>query len=137
MDADEGVTAATVEVRRQTFGKNALKGARSVHPIILFLKHLINVMSIILLGAMGLALAVHDYVEAVVIGFIVVANAIVGFLQEHSSEQTMQALRRLSCPLAHVVREGHVSVVGLILMFEHTHTHTHTLKKILPCLSLL
>jgi magnesium-transporting ATPase (P-type) len=103
-----------VEGRRQTFGRNALRGRRSVHPFVLFLKHLINVMSIILIGAMGLSLAVHDYVEAGVIGFIVVANAIVGFFQEYSSEKTMQALRRLSSPLARVVREGCIVEVCVV-----------------------
>lgn len=37
---------------------------------------------------------------------------ILSFLQEYSSEQTMQALRRLSSPLARAVRECDVVEVG-------------------------
>lgn len=108
VDAAAGLPAVEVEKRRHVFGRNALKGHKTVHPAVLFLKHLLNVMSIILLIAMSLSLAVQEWVEAGVLAFVVVANAIVGFIQEYSSEKTMQALRRMSSPMARVLRGGHV-----------------------------
>ncbi|EWM20481.1 na p-type atpase [Nannochloropsis gaditana] len=105
-DPATGLSHAEVETRRHHFGRNALKGRRSVHPLVLLLQHLLNVMSLILFVAVALALAVQEWIEAGVIGFIIVLNTVVGFAQEYSSEKTMQALRRLSSPLARVIREG-------------------------------
>ncbi|GAB5035635.1 potassium sodium efflux p-type fungal-type, partial [Nannochloropsis oceanica] len=103
-----GLLPVDVEGRRAVFGRNALKGNRSVNPFLLFLSHLFNVMSIILMIAVALALAVEEWIEGGVIALIVVLNTCVGFYQEYSSEQTMQALRRLSSPMARAVREGTV-----------------------------
>lgn len=113
VDHKTGLVAAEVERRRQIYGRNALKGHKTIHPAILFLKHLVNVMSIILFIAMGLSLAVQEWVEAGVLAFVIVANAVVGFLQEHGSEKTMQALRRLSSPVARVLRGGHIVEVRI------------------------
>ena len=70
-----------MEERRLIFGRNALKGRRSVHPVILLLRHLFNVTSLILFVAVALAIAVEEWIEGGVIGFIIVLNTVVGFLQ--------------------------------------------------------
>lgn len=112
-----------MERRRLAFGRNALKGSKSIHPAVLFLKHLVNVMSAILFLALGLSLAVKEWVEAGVLGFVILANAVVGFIQEYGSEKTMQALRRLSSPLARVLRGGYIVEVGAVGGWA-THTLT-------------
>ncbi len=93
MDAEKGLSVPEVERRRLAFGRNALKGHKSVHPAVLFLKHLVNIMSAILFLALGLSLAVQEWVEAGVLAFVILANAVVGFLQEYGSEKTMQVNR--------------------------------------------
>ena len=70
-----------MEERRAVFGRNTLKGRRSVNPVLLFLSHLFNVMSIILMIAVALALAVEEWIEGGVIAFIIVINTCVGFFQ--------------------------------------------------------
>jgi magnesium-transporting ATPase (P-type) len=65
-------------------------------------------MTAILFFAFGISLTMKEWVEAGVLAFVILANAIVGFLQEYGSEKTMQALRRLSSPVARVLRGGHV-----------------------------
>lgn len=76
-----GLTRLEVEERRLLFGRNALKGRRSVHPVVLLLRHLFNVMSLILFVAVALAFAVEEWIEGGVIAAIIVLNTIVGFLQ--------------------------------------------------------
>ncbi len=78
-------------------------------------------MSLVLGIAVGLSLAVEEWIEGAVILVVIVANAVVGFLQEYSSEKTMQALRRLSSPLAKVQRDGKIVVVRI-----QTSTHPPT-----------
>eukprot|EP00624_Nannochloropsis_granulata_P005041 evm.model.NODE_35706_length_16171_cov_31.881330.1 len=79
--SERGLTSQEVDERRLVFGRNALKGRHSVHPLVLLLRHLFNVMSLILFVAVALALAVEEWIEAGVIGFIIVLNTVVGFLQ--------------------------------------------------------
>ncbi len=57
--------------------------------------------------------------------FVVVANTLIGFLQEFKSEKTMASLKKLSAPVAKVIRDGElveiqaVEVVpGDIISFE-------------------
>ena len=38
--------------------------------------------------------------------FVIVSNVIIGFTQEYKSEQTMASLRKLSSPMAKVIRNG-------------------------------
>lgn len=85
-----GLTTEEAARRRGVFGPNQLKGRKPVHPVVLFLKHLINVMTVILFIALGLSLAVEEYIEAAVIAFVILLNAVVGFVQEYGSEKTMQ-----------------------------------------------
>lgn len=89
-----GLSTDEAARRREVFGPNQLKGRKPVHPVVLFLKHLINVMTVILFIALGLSLAVHEWIEASVIAFVIILNAVVGFVQEYGSEKTMQVLRR-------------------------------------------
>jgi magnesium-transporting ATPase (P-type) len=89
-----GLSTEEAVRRRQVFGPNQLKGRKPVHPVVLFLKHLINVMTVILFIALGLSLAVHEFIEASVIAFVIILNAVVGFVQEYGSEKTMQVRRQ-------------------------------------------
>ncbi len=93
MALSAGLSTEEAVRRRQVFGPNQLKGRKPVHPVVLFLKHLINVMTVILFIALGLSLAVHEWIEASVIAFVIILNAVVGFVQEYGSEKTMQVNR--------------------------------------------
>jgi len=75
---ESGMTSEEVERRRSVFGPNALKGQRAVHPVVLFLGHLFNVMTFILFMALALSLAVNEWLEAGVIAFVIITNAIIG-----------------------------------------------------------
>jgi hypothetical protein len=44
--------------------------------------------------------------EAIVIALIVVANGVLGFVQERKAEQAVAALQRMAAPAATVVRDG-------------------------------
>lgn len=72
-----------------------------------------------------LAFATGDYAEGGVILFIIITNAAIGFWQEFSAEQTMEALRNMSSPTSQVIRDekrvtipNNQAVPGDILIFE-------------------
>lgn len=56
-----------------------------MHPAILFLHHLFNVMTLVLFFALALSLAVHEWIESVILGVVIVTNAVIGFMQEYRS----------------------------------------------------
>jgi len=62
-----------------------------------------------LLAAAGLSLLSsggEDWVEAVIILVIVLVNAVISITQENSAEKALEALQKMSAPLAKVIRGG-------------------------------
>jgi calcium-translocating P-type ATPase len=47
-----------------------------------------------------------------VLAVVIITNTWLGFRQEYKSEQTMEALRKLSSPTARVIRDGELSVIA-------------------------
>jgi Ca2+-transporting ATPase len=79
----------------------------------------------LLLGAGVLSAAVGERLDAIVIGAIVLVNALIGYLQEHRAERAVMALRAMTAPRARVRRDGHSVmlpseriVVGDLLVLE-------------------
>jgi magnesium-transporting ATPase (P-type) len=120
-----GLREEDIAARVTKYGKNELKGEGGVNPFILLLRHLVNGLTIILLIAAILSIITEQWIETGVILFVVVANTLIGFLQEFKSEQTMASLKKLSAPVAKVLRDGELAeipapeiVPGDIITFE-------------------
>ena len=63
-------------------------------------------MILILAAATLISVLMGQGAEAVTIIAIVLLNAVMGFLQEYRTEQTLEALKELSAPTARVRRDG-------------------------------
>ena len=110
-DASLGLTSAAAAARRAADGPNELVEAASKPAWRLFLGQFANTMIIVLLGAGLVTALIGDLTDAAVIAAVVVLNALIGFGQEHRAERAMAALRRMTQPLARVVRDGVVRTV--------------------------
>ncbi len=66
---------------------------------------------ILLIVASLISVLLGDYIEAAAIMAIVVLNAALGVIQESRAEQALAALRRMSAPEAHVMRDGHTQTI--------------------------
>ena len=106
-----GLTAKEAEARLEKYGPNALEGGKKESLVVRFLKQMKDPMIIVLLAAAVLSLIAsggHDWIEAVIILVIVVVNAIISISQESSAEKALEALQKMSAPLAKVIRDGQV-----------------------------
>jgi len=60
---------------------------------------------------MCVSFAIKSWIESGVVAAVVTINIVVGFFQEYAAEKTMDSLRSLSSPTAHVIRHGVFKVV--------------------------
>ncbi len=102
----EGLSQSEAELNLKQHGLNIIDGKHRKAPIILFLEEFKDLMVIILIVAAVLAIIAGETRDAIVILFIVVLNALIGFLQKFKAEKAIEALRKLVAPKARVVRNG-------------------------------
>ncbi len=102
----EGLSEEEARRRFSLYGPNELGAGKKLSPLKLFLKQFANLLIVILLIAAGVSFFVGDALEAGVILLIVVACAVLGFIQEWKADQALAALKQLAAPEATVLREG-------------------------------
>ena len=96
------------EARRRLteFGPNRLPEAPRRSVLARFALQFHNVLIYVLLGAAALTAMLEHLVDSAVILAVVIANAVIGFVQEGKAEQAMGALREMLAPYAAVLRAG-------------------------------
>jgi Ca2+-transporting ATPase len=105
-NGDSGLSGAEAEARFGIYGPNELQAARRISPWAIFLEQFKNVLIIILLVATGISAFLGHGTEAIVITVIVLFAVILGYVQEYRAERSIDALRRMAAPAAHVFRDG-------------------------------
>ncbi|MGF7142511.1 Ca2+-transporting ATPase [Anaerotaenia torta] len=114
---NQGLSAKEARQRQQSFGRNILEVKKKKNILLKFLGQFADFMIIILILAAILSFLVSymegdpDYVDPVIILCIIVVNATLGLLQEARAEKALEALKKMSAPSAHVLRDGKVSVI--------------------------
>ena len=108
-DRGQGLSAREAAARLEHYGMNRLGGKEKPSPVKQFLNQMKDPMILVLLAAAVLSLIAsggEDWIEAVIILVIVVVNALISISQENSAEKALEALQKMSAPLAKVVRDG-------------------------------
>lgn len=112
-----GLDQHEVKLRLEKYGTNRLPEAVKRSALIRFLLHFHNILIYVLLGSALITAALEHWVDTGVILAVVVANAIIGFIQEGKAEKAMDAIRQMLAPRAHVIRGGErVSIDGEYLV---------------------
>lgn len=107
-----GLTAEEAERRRAVHGPNELAADAAPAPLAVFAAQFADFMIIVLVVAAGLAAALGDVTDAIVISAIVVLNAALGTVQELRALRALAALRALGAPTATVLRDGRPQTVA-------------------------
>jgi calcium-translocating P-type ATPase len=113
----DGLTAAEAAGRLSAHGPNRLPDVQARGPLLRFLSQFHNVLIYVLLGAAVVTGALQHWVDTGVILAVVLANAVIGFIQEGKAEAAMAAIRGMLAPRAAVLRDGaRVTVDGADLV---------------------
>jgi Ca2+-transporting ATPase len=103
---ESGLTETEARERLALHGPNRLAGEHEINRFRIFLNQFTSPLIYILLAAALVTVLLREYTDAGVILFVVLLNAVIGFLQEYRAEESVRALRRLEVPKARVIREG-------------------------------
>lgn len=102
----EGLATRDVGAVRRQAGTNRLPPPRTRSQARMFIDQFRSALIYILLIAAIVAMVLREWPDAVVILFVVLLNAIVGYRQEYQSNAAVTRLLQLSPQIAHVIRDG-------------------------------
>ncbi|MBW1990958.1 MAG: ATPase, partial [Deltaproteobacteria bacterium] len=102
----QGLSRAEAEARLKRYGPNELAPPKKINPWLIFFRQFANLLIIILIAATVISFLLGEHLDAYVIMAIVVACALLGFVQEYRAEKAAAALQKLAAPTATVIREG-------------------------------
>jgi H+-transporting ATPase len=105
VNADVGLTDAEVDDRRKEYGYNEVAERRE-HPALALLRKFWGISAWMLELIMALSVVLRKYSDLLVVGVLLVVNAVLGFLQERRASGVVEALRRQLQINARVLRES-------------------------------
>ena len=112
-----GLSAAEASRRLADHGANQLPDVQTRGPLLRLAGQFNNVLIYVLIAAAVVTGALQHWVDTGVILAVVLANAVIGFIQEGKAEAAMAAIRQMLAPRAAVLRDGlRVSVDGADLV---------------------
>ena len=93
VNPDTGLERAEVDTRRKENGYNEVAEKKG-HPILKFLKKFWGISAWMLELIMVLSAVLKNYSDLIVVGALLVINAILGFMQEHRAAGVVATLRK-------------------------------------------
>ncbi len=122
---ERGLTSNEAKKRLLKYGYNQLQSTKRVTPWQIFGRQFADFMVLVLVGAALVSFLLGEKADAVTIIAIIILNAVLGFVQEYRAEKSLEALKELTAPSAHVLRDSKIQrisakevVPGDILILE-------------------
>ena len=113
-----GLTSADAAQRLDTYGRNELRAATTEPTWLVFLRQFQDPLVYLLFIAMAISCGAwfiegsHGVpIDTVVIGLIVIANAILGFTQEQRAAHAVEALTHMTAAHSTVLRDGKQTII--------------------------
>lgn len=108
----EGLSPHEAAARLNLHGYNRLPEGKKQNNLIKFLKQFKDFLILVLLLASLFSFFIGEFKDGTVILFIILANAVLGFIQEAKADNAIAALKKLSVANAKVIRGGQTSLVN-------------------------
>jgi Ca2+-transporting ATPase len=110
----EGLTNEEALKRKERFGLNKIKEEKGVTKTEIFLNQFKSLIVWVLIIAAAISFFIGEKIDAIVIIFLVVMNAVIGFIQEFNADKSIQALKKLMNLKAIVKRNGIIQEIDSI-----------------------
>ena len=105
-DPERGLTRAEAEARLERDGPNRLRAPEGRSAWSILVAQFRSIITLLLLGAVALALVLGDTFEAYAVLVVIAINVLIGFFTELRAERAMAALAEQAAPAAQVIRDG-------------------------------
>lgn len=122
---ETGLTETEAAKRLAADGANELEQEKKKSPGAAFWEQLNDPLICVLLVAAFVSFLLHEISDAVIIGVVVLVNAVVGVIQEGKAQKALESLKKLTSPRAVVRRDSVVReiaaaelVVGDVVILE-------------------
>ena len=119
-DAHKGLSKDEIASRTEKYGKNTLVQKKNRTFFVMFLSQFKSFMIILLIiaaiisGVMGMTVNKGEgLLDTYIIMGILLVNAFIGAYQEYKAQKSLESLKKMSAPVAKVVRDGEAMVVNV------------------------
>lgn len=102
---NKGLTSAEV-LERAKNGKNVLTQGKKKSLLAMILEQFASPLLLLLIAASVISIATGEIVDGIIIIVVVLANVIIGTVQEVSAEKSVEALKQINASTAVVIRDG-------------------------------
>lgn len=102
----DGLSETQVTDHREKYGENKLQEKKKKSTLLVFAEQFKDLLVIILIVAALISIATGDVESTVVILAVITLNAILGTVQYVKAEKSLESLKKLSAPVAKVIRDG-------------------------------
>ncbi len=104
--SDAGLSAEAARLALERYGPNEIPRGKSDGLVVLFVRQLMQPLIYVLLAAAVVTAALAHWIDAAVILGVVIANSVIGVVQEYRAGQAVEALLDLVAQESTVVRDG-------------------------------
>ena len=119
------MTSQEAQERLKKYGYNELVAKKRKSALMMFLGQFKDVFILLLIAAVIFSAIIGYYdvltgaaegvmealADSIIIGAIVILVAVTGFVQEYRAEKAIEAMKKLTAPKAHVVRDGQEVII--------------------------
>lgn len=130
-DSINGLNNTQIVENQNRYGKNIISEQKKISKLKKFLMQFNDFMVIILLIAAIISFVIsyinheNDFIDPIIIFFIITINALIGFIQENKAEKSIDALKKITRPTSNVIRNSSIQnipadeiVPGDIILIE-------------------
>lgn len=110
--SSDGLSEEEAKKRLELYGKNELTEKKKKSKIIIFLEQFKDFLVFVLIFAALISAFVGEVTESIIIWIIIIANGILGFIQEYRAEAAIDALKEIGALKALVKRAGKKSEIS-------------------------
>lgn len=105
-DEKHGLSDSAVTEKRKQFGDNSIETNKQRSVASIFIKQFLSPLILILCAAVLLTGYLGEWLDMAIIGFAVLVNAVLGFIQEYKAEIAIDSLKSYVTERTRVIRNG-------------------------------